>query len=64
MKSEMKSENKVLVMFRVSEDVASAMDAVSNEEFITRSDVARRAIVFDLRRRGLLAAGEREAVHA
>jgi hypothetical protein len=58
------SANKVLVMFRVSEDVASAMDAVSNEEFITRSDVARRAIVFDLRKRGLLAAAERETVHA
>ena len=42
------------VRFRIPQDVATAASAVAQRELISLSDVARRALVADLRRRGLL----------
>jgi predicted transcriptional regulator len=50
----MQQSNGVLISFRVDDEVASAMATVAADELITRADIARRAIVYDLRRRGRL----------
>ena len=42
------------VRFRIPRDVATAASAVAQRELISLSDVARRALVADLRNRGLL----------
>ena len=40
--------------FRVPAAVASAVSTQAKREGITRTDIARRALLFDLRNRGLL----------
>lgn len=42
------------VRFRIPRDVATAASVVARRELISLSDVARRALVADLRNRGLL----------
>ena len=42
------------VRFRIPRDVATAASAVARRELMSLSDVARRALLFDLRNRGLL----------
>ena len=51
------------VRFRIPRDVATAASAVAQRELISLSDVARRALVADLRNRGLLRRGRYQGVH-
>ena len=52
---EMVEEPGVIIPpFKVPAAVASAVSMAAAREGITRTDVARRALLFDLRNRGLL----------
>ena len=42
-----------LIAFRIDPSLARAMDTVARRELLTNSGIARRALVDDLRRRGV-----------
>ena len=44
----------IMPPFKVPAEVASAVSTAAAREGITRTDVARRALLYDLRNRGLL----------
>jgi hypothetical protein len=51
-----------IVAFRAPADLIARVDEAAAAECISRSDVARRALVRDLDRAGIVAAPAREAV--
>src|SRR5262245_45078670 len=53
-------ETNVIVAYRAPPALAAALDRAAVKEGITRSDVARRAALRDLRRAGLYPAAEPE----